>query len=464
MTKDLVGKTLGDYRLESVIGEGGLATVYKAYQLSLNRPVAIKVLYHQEGTSLARFEREAKVVAALRHRNILIIYEYGEQEGLPYIVMEYVEGGTLEDRLKGGPMAWQQAVNLIIPIAEALHYAHSQGIIHRDIKPSNILMQQEDWPVLADFGLVKQSNEQQGLTVTGTFMGTPNYISPEQARDLPIDHRADMYSLGVVMFEMVAGRLPFNYRVSNKILLAHVMEEPPSPLTFNPDCPPELAKIILKTLRKAPDERYANMQALIEALKALLYGPSVPVEPQVLETDTPVEPMVTPEKSEPMVKPETEENSLGRLFNPIRKFFSRETPDTAKLSAEAKAEPEAAGEADDTFRVGPERSASRGAPKLVGGTKKVTIEFPEGLRLVVGRTHGSTVVDINLDPYEASKYGVSRSHARFFKKDNLWFLEDLHSLNGTFVNEVRLQHGQPVALKHGDTIRFSQMSFTFQLS
>src|SRR5687767_13816902 len=162
MTKNLVGKTLGEYNLESIVGEGGLATVYRAYQISLNRPVAIKVLYHQEGTSLARFQREAKVIAALRHRNILIIYEYGEQEGLPYIVMEYVEGGTLEDRLKGEPMDWRRVVNLIMPIAEALQYAHRHGIIHRDVKPSNILMQQEDWPVLADFGLVKQSNEQQG--------------------------------------------------------------------------------------------------------------------------------------------------------------------------------------------------------------------------------------------------------------------------------------------------------------
>jgi eukaryotic-like serine/threonine-protein kinase len=458
MTKDLVGKALGEYNLESVIGEGGLATVYRAYQVSLNRPVAIKVLYHQEGTSLARFQREAKVIAALRHRNILIIYEYGEQDGLPYIVMEYVEGGTLEDRLKGEPMDWRRVVNLIIPIAEALQYAHVHGIIHRDVKPSNILMQQEDWPVLADFGLVKQSDEQQGLTMTGTFMGTPNYISPEQARDLPVDHRADMYSLGVVLFEMIAGRLPFNYKVSNKILLAHVMEEPPSPLTFNPNCPPALSEIILKTLRKSPDERYANMQEMIEALQTLLYGPSFPIEAQTSETDTPVEPMPTPEKVQP------EDKSLGRLFKPIRNFFSREVPDTAELPAQAKVASGEEDEADHTVRIGSERSSASGVPKLIWGTKKIMIEFPEGMRLVVGRTHGSNVVDINLEPYEASKYGVSRSHARFFKRENLWFLEDLHSLNGTFVNEVRLQHGQPVALKSGDMIRFSQMNFTFLIT
>jgi serine/threonine protein kinase len=268
-----------------------------------------------------------------------------------------------------------------------------------------------------------------------------------------------MYSLGVVLFEMVAGRLPFNYKIPNKILLAHVMEEPPSPLTFNPNCPPALAEIILKTLRKSPEERYANMQALIEALKTLLYGPSLPIEAQVeaqtSETDTPAQPRPAPAKVAP------EEKSLGRFFKPIRKFFSWEVPDTAELDAQAKAAPGEEDESEHTVRLGSERASAGSVPKLVGGTKKVTIEFPEGTRLVVGRTHGSNIVDINLEPHEASKYGVSRSHARFFRRENLWFLEDLHSLNGTFVNEIRLQHGQPVALKSGDTIRFSQMSFTF---
>jgi serine/threonine protein kinase len=454
MTKDLVGKTLGDYKLEAIIGEGGMATVYKGYQISLNRPVAVKVLYHQESSSLARFQREATVIASLRHRNILIVYQYDDYEGMPYIAMEYIEGGTLEDRLKGEPMDWRRVVNLIIPIAEALHYAHGHGVVHRDVKPSNILMPQEDWPVLADFGLVKQSDEQEGLTLTGTFMGTPNYISPEQARDLPITPRADMYSLGVVMFEMITGRLPFNYKVSNKILLAHVMEEPPLPSTFNPNCPPILEEIILKTLKKSPDERYPSMQEMIDALKALLYAPSSPGETQIPEIDTQAEPASTTEI------PEDEVKSLGRLFKPIRKFFGRGTEDLSNVEPQSESAGDADSE-DNTLRLGGERPMAKALPKLVWEAKKITIEFPEGQRLVVGRTHGSNVVDINLDPYEGSKFGISRSHARFFKRGNSWFLEDLHSLNGTFVNDVKLQHGQPVALKGGDTVRFSHMIFTF---
>ncbi|MCB0164090.1 MAG: serine/threonine protein kinase, partial [Anaerolineae bacterium] len=151
MALDLVGKTLGGYRLDRLIGEGGMASVYKGYQESLKRWVAVKVLYYQEATSLARFQLEAKAIASLRHRNILIIYEYGDEEGMPYIAMEYIEGGTLEDRLNGMPLGWRQVVNLSIPIAEALHYAHNHKIIHRDVKPSNILMPQDDWPLLADF-------------------------------------------------------------------------------------------------------------------------------------------------------------------------------------------------------------------------------------------------------------------------------------------------------------------------
>lgn len=454
MTKDLVGKTLGDYKLEAIIGEGGMATVYKGYQISLNRPVAVKVLYHQEGSSLARFKREAKVIASLRHRNILIIYQYDDYEGMPYIAMEYIAGGTLEDRLKGEPMDWKRVINLIVPIAEALHYAHSHGVVHRDVKPSNILMPQEDWPVLADFGLVKQSDEQEGLTLTGTFMGTPNYISPEQARDLPITPRADMYSLGVVMFEMIAGRLPFSYKVSNKILLAHVMEDPPLPSTFNPDCPPALEEIILKTLKKSPDERYPSMQEMIDALKALLHAPALQGEIPVSELDSPVEPSIATEEI-----PESEIRSLGRLFTPIRKFFGRETAELPNSTSQSKPGTDSD---DNTLRLGGDRPAVKAPlPKLVWEAKKLTIEFPEGQRLVVGRTHGSNVVDINLDAHEGSKFGVSRSHARFLKRGNSWFLEDLHSLNGTFVNDVRLQPGQPVALKGGDMVRFSHMIFTF---
>ncbi len=227
MTTNLVGKMIGGYELVEAIGAGSLAVVYRAHQPNLDRWVAVKVLHFKGQTSLVRFKREAKAIALLRHQNILIVNEYGEDGEWPYIVMECIEGGTLKDRLSDGPLDWVKAVKLIIPIAEALHYAHNQGIVHRDIKPSNILMARPDWPLLADFGMVKLTDSEEELTMVGAVVGTPSYIAPEQARGAEIDHRVDMYALGVILFEMVTGRLPFDYENVHKVLLAHIADPPP---------------------------------------------------------------------------------------------------------------------------------------------------------------------------------------------------------------------------------------------
>jgi serine/threonine protein kinase len=454
MAKNLLGKTLGGYQLDELIGEGGMATVYKGFQTSLNRWVAIKVLDYQEGTSLARFRLEAKAVASLRHRNILIVYEYGEEDGQPYIATEYIEGGTLENRLNGKPMEWRRVIQLTIPIAEALHYAHQHNIIHRDVKPSNILMPQEDWPVLADFGLVKRSDDDNSLTQTGTFMGTPSYISPEQARDLELDPRADMYSLGVIMFEMVTGRLPFNYKLPNKILLAHVTEPPPSPRTFEPDCPPELEEAILTMLKKKPEERYADMQEVIKTLKAILAA--YPTAPPA----TTPRPLIERQAASGP-KPSQPEKSFGRIFKPLQKLLGGKPAANDTTPQNQLNLPE---EKSDTLKLNFSDASSQAVARIVLQDKSASIDLPDKNTLILGRTHGSNVVDIDLEPYQASKYGVSRRHARLSKRGETWWLDDLHSLNGTFVNNIEVKHGKPVALKDGDVIRLSHMTFGFFFS
>ncbi|RMF03068.1 MAG: FHA domain-containing protein [Chloroflexi bacterium] len=453
MTTDLTGQTLGNYRLDEVIGEGGMATVYKAFQLSLKRWVAVKVLHYQELTSVIRFQREAKAIAALRHRNILNIYEYGgEADGLPYIAMEYIEGGTLEDRLNGQPMDWKRVVELAIPIAKALHYAHQRGIIHRDVKPSNILMPQEDWPVLGDFGLVKYATEDQGLTRSGIFMGTPNYISPEQARGKPTDFKVDMYALGIIMFEMTTGVVPFDHENPNKVLLAHVMDPPPRPRDLNPDCPPALEAVILKALAKVPEDRYANMEELAEALRAVYDAPIPTVAREHLSAPTD---HVTPKPASGIT------SFFKRLFG--RKQSGKTDPPTGHTALAHQIEP-LTDDDDSTIQLNLGSRASQNKPRLVLLHDDTTIELPNKASLIVGRTHGNSTADIDLEPHNASKLGVSRRHARLFRRGERWLLEDLNSLNGTFVNETEIKNGRPVTLNDGDQIRLSRMKLLFLTS
>lgn len=439
---DLVGKTLGGYKLGQVIGEGGMATVYKGYQPSLNRWVAVKVLHRLDETALGRFRREAQAVAALRHQHILIIYEYGYDHSLPFIATEYIEGGTLADLLQAGPLDWHQAVSLTIPIAEALHYAHRHEIIHRDIKPSNILMSQPTWPLLADFGLAKRADDAVNITQTGTFMGTPGYISPEQARDLRLDGRSDMYSLGVIMFEMVTGRVPFEYEKTNQILLAHVREAPPSPRQFNPSCPPELDAIILKMLEKEPEARYSDLQTLANVMKALLaYKPA-------------------PSRSGPMPpEPHDLQRESGGLVDSLRRLLGN------KGAGKTMSQPELELDEDEIGTMLIKRPGARPTTaRIVLKDKAITIDLPEKDVITLGRSHENITVDIDLEPYQASKYGVSRRHARLIHRGNDWLLEDLHSLNGTFVNERQVKYGEPVTLQDQDLVRLSHLVFMFEVS
>jgi serine/threonine-protein kinase len=266
---DLDGATIGQYHILERVGKGGMATVYKAYQPALDRYVAVKVLTPSlagDEDFIARFEREARAVARLRHRNILTIFDYDRQGGMFYLVMEYVSGGTLRERL-GWPQDLAYVANVIAQVGDALAYAHSQGVIHRDVKPGNILMAEEDWPLLSDFGLAKMLEDSLQLTTSGASVGTPQYMSPEQAQGLAVDRRSDIYSLGVVLYEAVTGRPPFGTDSPMAVLLRHINEPLTPPHALRSDLPKELERVILKALAKSPADRYQRMEEFLADLR-----------------------------------------------------------------------------------------------------------------------------------------------------------------------------------------------------
>ncbi len=277
---NIVGQSVGRYHILEQLGEGGMATVFKAYDTRLEREVAIKVIrrdafpVEQHELILKRFEREAKALAKLNHPNIVGAIDYGEYEDSPYLVMPYFPGGTLKARLMQQPgqsISWQEAAEIILPIARALQFAHEQNIIHRDIKASNILLTLSGEPMLSDFGIAKilDNADTSALTGSGAAIGTPEYMAPEQwtGKTSP---QSDMYSLGVVFYEMVTGRKPFIADTPAAILLKQVNEGFPLPSQFAPDLPQAVENILLKTLAKNPEDRYADMAAFVKALTGLL--------------------------------------------------------------------------------------------------------------------------------------------------------------------------------------------------
>jgi hypothetical protein len=271
---DLLGYTLGQYRIVEQVGLGGMATVYKAYQPSLDRYVAIKILpayYAHEPGFAERFTREAKAVARLTHPHVLPIYDFGQDNDLSYIVMQYVEAGTLKDML-GQPISLTAAADIIKQIADALDYAHEHGIIHRDVKPSNVLMDRGRWALLSDFGLAKMVEGSVQLTGSGVGVGTPAYMAPEQGQGAQVDHRADIYSLGIVLYEMVTGRVPFEAETPMAVVVKHITEPLPLPRQVRPELPEAVQRIIMKALAKDSDGRYETAGKMAAALRKAVAG------------------------------------------------------------------------------------------------------------------------------------------------------------------------------------------------
>jgi hypothetical protein len=297
-----VGQTIGRYQIVQLLGKGGMATVYKALDTRLERYVAIKVLHaaQEDETFLIRFEREAKALAHLSHPHIVKVLDYGDENGSPYLIMEYIGGGTLKD-LMNQPMPWQQASQILLPLTQALEYAHSLNIIHRDVKPANILITENGQPMLSDFGIAKTLGQQThtDLTGTGFGIGTPHYMAPEQGFGRKLDGRADIYSLGVIMYEMITGKLPFDADTPMAVVLMHATETPPLPREILPGIPEPVENVILRAMAKVPEDRFPSMASMGAALENLSRGvmPIVSVAPpvRVAQNVIPATQVVAPE-------------------------------------------------------------------------------------------------------------------------------------------------------------------------
>jgi serine/threonine-protein kinase len=273
---DLIGKTLGNYQIMEELGRGGMAVVYKAYQQSLNRYVALKVLPPQLGFDQAfveRFQREARAAAGLQHPNIVVVYDVGHEEGIHYIVMEYLEGRTLKAVIDlESPMPPQRVQGIVSQIGAALDYAHRRGFVHRDVKPANVFVGEGDRVTLTDFGIAKAASEAQQLTRTGMLMGTPEYMSPEQASGAKVDHRTDLYALGVVMYQMVVGQAPFRGTTPHATLHAVIYEAPPPPRQLNPKVTLALEGVVMKAVAKRPVDRFQSGAEMASAFKSAVAG------------------------------------------------------------------------------------------------------------------------------------------------------------------------------------------------
>ncbi|MEW6086423.1 MAG: serine/threonine-protein kinase [Chloroflexota bacterium] len=277
-----VGDNVGPYKIIEQLGQGGMATVYKAYHASLDRYVALKALHPAFGedvTFSARFQREARVVAKLEHPHIVPVYDYAEHEKRPYLVMKYIEGDTLKARLNQGPLTTQEIEKVVDSVGSALAYAHKQGILHRDIKPSNVLVAKDGEMYLADFGLARIAQSGESTLSSDMIMGTPQYISPEQAMGKKeLDDGTDIYSFGVMLYEMVVGQVPFSADTPFSIIHDHIYTPLPLPQTINPNVPEPVQRVLLKALAKERADRHSNVSELVTAFKEAWGESGIPMK------------------------------------------------------------------------------------------------------------------------------------------------------------------------------------------
>lgn len=297
------GENVGPYRILEKLGQGGMATVYKAYHAGLDRYVALKVLHPDltgDPSFTVRFQREARLVARLEHPNIVPVHDFSEHERHPYLVMKFIEGETLKARLGRGPLASGEINDIIETVGSALTHAHREGILHRDVKPSNVLIARDGKVYLADFGLARMTQASESTISTDSVMGTPQYISPEQAIGKgELDEGTDIYSFGVMIYEMVVGHVPFSADTPFAIILDHISSPLPLPRAVNPEVPESVERVLLKALAKERADRYATVAEMIAAFKSAWEEAGVPMQGTIIQL--PVQPPggKTPAKDRP---------------------------------------------------------------------------------------------------------------------------------------------------------------------
>ena len=282
---------IGIYEIKSELGRGGMATVYRGYDPRFEREVAVKVLppelLHSDPQFRVRFEREAKIIAQLEHPSIVPVYDVGEENNQPYFVMRYMKGGSLSERIKAGIFSVENAVKILERIAPGLDEAHARGFVHRDLKPSNILFDGRDSPYISDFGIAKIIQGQSGTMTGSGIIGTPAYMAPEQASGDQVDGRADVYALGIILFEMLTGKQPYEADTPMAVAIKHVTDPVPDILNANPKLPLGMDAIIQKALAKNRDDRFSTAVDLVDSLRTVASGQEHSSEPRTVKDALP---------------------------------------------------------------------------------------------------------------------------------------------------------------------------------
>ncbi len=456
---DIIGQTLGQYRVVELVGQGGMARVYKAHQKSLDRFVAIKAISSQadqdvDSAFMQRFATEARLIAKLAHPHIVPVFDFGEDQGWAYIVMEYISGGTVRDRMIKAdagrtlmPLMW--TLNIIEQAAEALHCAHKSNIVHRDVKPGNMLLRGDDQMLLSDFGIATMLEASMAYSRTNSTVGTPQYMAPEQG--LPngvVDARTDVYALGVVLFQCVTGRLPFTADTPVGIIMKHIQEPTPQPMSLVPSLPPSVNQIVMRAMEKDQRNRYQTAAEMASALRMAINAlsglprPALPTGPRGAVQAPPltgVHHIGAARRGAPGAPGTC--FRCGAANNPANHFCTSCGYDLTGARAAVDRVLGPSGRplrCRVTFRTGP----------LAGQNYILHQDVTS-----IGRTAGNDII--------VPDGTVSRQHARIIFMNGQWVIEDLQSANGSWIDDTRVTRLIP--LESGDQLRFGDDIASFEV-